>query len=307
MIFFARVVQEKSFTRAATKLRVSKSVVSGRISALEDQLRVRLLDRTTRKLSLTPDGVALFEQCARVAAAADQASAAVAGAGDTPHGVLRVNAPVVFAEEYLSEPMAAYLARYPGVRIDLSLSDKIVDLVDEGIDVALRITPSLKDTNLIARKLATDHTVLCAAPAYLERRGTPATPEDLVHHDCLVYSLLKVSDEWQFRDRGTRQPRTAPVEGRLCAGSGAVLRRAALAGMGLAVLPTFMVAADLAAGRLLTVVDSFRGVDLAIWAVYPHAPRPPTKVRAFVDLLVAAFRHPPWQQKPRTAILNRAR
>jgi DNA-binding transcriptional LysR family regulator len=212
--------------------------------------------------------------------------------------VLRVNAPVAFAEEYLAAPMAAYLEKYPQVRIDLSMSDTVTDLVGEGIDVAIRITSTVRDGGLVARKFATDRTVLCASPAYLNRRGTPLTAQDLVHHDCLIYSLLKAADEWRFRDSSRRTPVSLPIEGRFCASSGAVLRRAVLAGMGLAVLPTFMVAADLAAGRLRPVVESFTGAELNLFAVYPHAAqssRPPAKVRAFVDVLVAAFRQPPWK------------
>jgi DNA-binding transcriptional LysR family regulator len=294
MIVFGRVVEAKSFTAAAAKLGVAKSVVSARVSALEEELKVRLLNRTTRKLSITPEGLSLYERCAPLLAAADEASAAVAGAGDRPRGLLRVNAPVVFAQEYLTEPVARYLALYSDARVELTLNDKVIDLVEEGVDVAIRIVPILKDAGLVARKVATDRTVLCASPAYLARRGTPVSAAELVHHDCLVYSLLKVGDEWRFRERGSREVFTVPIEGRFTAASGAVLRRAALAGMGLAVLPTFMVAADLAAGRLRRVVDSFCGVDLGVFAVYPQARRPPPKVRAFVDTLAAHFRSPPW-------------
>jgi DNA-binding transcriptional LysR family regulator len=294
MVSFARVVEAGSFTAAARKLGVSKSVVSARVAALEDRLRVRLLHRTTRKMSLTPEGRALFERCARVVTAADDAAAALEGAGEAPRGVLRVNAPVVFAEEYLAAPLGAYLARYPDVRVELTLTDHVVDLVDEGIDVAIRIVSRLRGAGLVARKLASDHTVLCAAPAYLERRGTPREAQDLLQHDCLVYSLLKVADEWRFQEPGRRALFTLPLEPRLSAASGAVLRQAALAGLGLAVLPSFMVVGDLAAGRLRRVVESFRGVDLGIHAVHLEARPQPRKVRAFVDLLAAHFRTPPW-------------
>ena len=139
--------------------------------------------------------------------------------------------------------------------------------------------------------------MLCAAPGYLQRRGTPAGPGDLVHHDCLIYSLLRARDEWRFREPGAREAVSVPVEGRFSAASGAVLRQAALAGMGLAVLPTFMIAGDLRAGTLVALASGFQGVELGIYALYPRPPRarrPPVKVRAFVDLLVAAFRAPPW-------------
>jgi DNA-binding transcriptional LysR family regulator len=296
MIFFARVVEARSFTGAAAKLGVSKSVVSAKVAALEDQLKVRLLHRTTRKLSLTPDGLALHERCARILVAADEAAAAAVGAGDTPRGLLRVNAPSVFAQDYLAEPMAAYLARFPDVRLELTMSDKLIDLVDEGIDLAVRVTTTLRHGGLMARKLASDHTVICAAPAYLARRGTPTVPQDLLGHDCLIYSLLKVNDEWRFRDRGKKDVYSLPLEGRFAAASGAVLREAALAGMGLAVLPTFMVATSVRDGRLALVLeDSFVGVDLGIHAIYPGGPRPPSKVRTFIDQLVTHFRTPRWK------------
>lgn len=294
MMVFVRVVEAKSFTRAAEALGVSKSVVSARLSALEDRLRLRLLQRTTRKLSLTPDGLALYESFAKVIAAADEASAVSAGAGTTARGLLRVNAPIVFAEQYLAAPMAAYLARYPDVRLEVTMNDKLIDLVDEGIDVALRITSRLAGAGLAARKLASDETILCASPGYLARRGIPETPEDLVHHDCLVYSLLKVSQEWRFRDRARKTIVSVPLEGRLLAASGSLLRRALLADMGIGVLPSFMIAADLAAGRLVRVVDDFVGVKLGIYAAYPQARPVPSKTRAFIDLLAGHFRTPPW-------------
>jgi DNA-binding transcriptional LysR family regulator len=292
MVFFVRVVEAGSFTGAAAKLGVSKSVVSGRVAGLEHQLQVRLLHRTTRKLALTPEGLALYERCLPLVTAADDASAAVAGTGKTPRGVLRLNAPVVFAEKYLAPPIAAYLERYPDVRAEITLNDKPVDLVEEGIDVAIRITSRLQGAGLVARKLAADHTVLCASPAYLERHGVPAAAGELVHHHCLVYSLLKVAEEWRFREG--KETFTVPVEGRFWAGSGALLRSAALAGIGLAVLPTFMIAEDLAAGRLRRVLDSFQGVALGIYAVYPETRPIPSKTRAFVELLLAYFRTPRW-------------
>ena len=185
-----------------------------------------------------------------------------------------MNAPVVFAEKYLAEPMAAYLERYPEVRLEVTLSDKFIDLVDEGIDVAVRIASRLEGAGLVARKVASDRTALVASPSYLARRGTPRAPDDLVGHDCLVYSLLKVSQEWRFRapGRGAKEL-TVPIEARFKTQSGAVLRRAAVAGMGLAVLPVFMIAEDLAADRLRPVVASFLPTQLGIYAAYPQGRR----------------------------------
>jgi DNA-binding transcriptional LysR family regulator len=294
MITFARVVEARSFTKAASKLGVSKSVVSARVSALESALGARLLHRTTRKLSLTPDGEELYQRCVRVVAAAEEAASAFSGLADEPRGILRVNAPIVFAEEYLAEPMRTFLERFPGVRIELGLDDKPIDLVESGVDVAIRITARLSGAGLAARKLATDEPVLVASPEYLARRGTPQSPEELARHDCLVYSLLRVSVEWRFRVRGERLPTAVPVEPRLSAASGAVLRRAALAGMGLAVLPRFMVNADVEAGRLRIALDSLYQPTLGIYAVYPQARRVPSKVRGFVDVLAAHFKTRRW-------------
>jgi DNA-binding transcriptional LysR family regulator len=291
LIAFARVVEAGSFTAAAVKLGVSKSVVSERIAGLEDRLRTRLLQRTTRKLSLTPEGLALVEPCARLVATADEAAAAADGAGDRPRGLLRVDAPVVLAEDWLAEPIATFLERHPDVRVEVTLNDRFIDLVEEGIDVAVRVASRLAGAGLVARKLASDQTALVASPAYLARRGTPETPEDLLRHDCLVYSLLKVATEWRFREPGGgRRELTMPLEARFKASSGAVLRRAALAGMGLAVLPTFMIASDLAARRLVPVVPAFVPLRLGVYAMHPQGKRVPAKTRAFVDHLANAWK-----------------
>jgi DNA-binding transcriptional LysR family regulator len=294
MITFARVVETRSFTAAAAKLGVSKSVVSERVSALERELKLKLLHRTTRKLSLTPDGLSLYERCARVASAADEAFSAFAGAGDEPRGLLRVNAPIVFAEEYLVEPIAKFLDEYPEARVELALDDRPIDLVEEGADVAIRITTRLMGGGLVARRFASDNPVLCAAPSYLARRGTPILPEELVHHDCLAYSLLKISLEWRFRTRDRPEPFSVAIEPRFFAASGALLRRAAVAGLGLAVLPRFMVAADIASERLVRVLDSLYAPTLGIYAVYPESRRVPSNVRAFVDTLASHFKTRRW-------------
>ncbi|HEU4580462.1 MAG TPA: LysR family transcriptional regulator [Polyangiaceae bacterium] len=298
LLIFARVVEAKSFTAGAARLGISKSVASARIAALEERLGTRLLLRTTRRLTLTPDGLALYEHAAQMASAADAAAATGAGASPEPRGVLRVNAPVVFAQLYLVEPIAAFLEQHPRVRVELLLADRLVDLVEEGIDVALRISARLRDSQLIGRKLCEDHTLVCASPAYLARRGTPREPAELIHHECLRYSLLESADEWRFRDparpRGESRSFSVPVEARFHAQSGSVLREAALAGLGLAVLPSFMVARDLAAGTLVQVLAPYSFVRIAIQALYAPARVLPGNVRAFVDLLSQRFRKPPW-------------
>jgi DNA-binding transcriptional LysR family regulator len=295
IVSFARVVEARSFTAAAKLLGVSKSVVSARVAELEARLGTRLMNRTTRKLSLTPDGLALYERCAPLILAADDAAAAAAGTARAPRGLLRVNAPVVLAETYLAQPVAAYLREFPDVRVELVLDDRLVDLVADGVDVAIRVSARLAPSSLVARKLADDRVVVVGAPAYLARAGRPETPRELVNHHCLRYALLRATDEWRFRDPGARGSYPVPVESRFACGSGAVLRSAALAGMGLAVLPSFMVAGDLAAGRLRTVLEPYAFARLGVYAVYPPARPVPGKTRAFVDALAAAFRPAPWR------------
>jgi DNA-binding transcriptional LysR family regulator len=296
LLVFARVVEAKSFTAGAALLGLSKSVASTRIAQLEERLGTRLLLRTTRRLSLTADGLALYERAARMAQAADDAALLAAGTSSEPRGVLRVNAPITFAELHLAEPIAKYLEVHPRVRVELVLSDRFEDLVAERVDVAIRISAKLKDSTLVGRKLADDRSVVCGSPAYLARKGTPEVPADLIHHDCLRYSLLEASDEWRFKVEG--QSLSVPVTSRFEAANGSVLRSAALAGMGLVVVPSFMVADDLAAGRLVPLLSSFSFVRLAVSAVYAPAKVVPSNVRAFVDLLVAHFHTPPWNTKP---------
>jgi DNA-binding transcriptional LysR family regulator len=291
MVLFARVVEARSFTAAAEKLGVSKSVVSARLSALEQRIGTRLLNRTTRRLSLTPEGLAFYEHCARITAEADAAAAVASGAAKDPIGMLRVNAPVTFAQMYLAEPIGGYLERHPKVNVELRMSDRFVDLVEEGIDVAIRVSAQLRDSSLVARKLATDRIVVVASPDYLAKRSKPEAPADLIHHACLHYALLKPTDEWRFRDGGTSF--SVPVEARLRAADGAMLRESAIAGLGLAVLPSFMVMPDVRAGRLVTVLDEFMFVRLTIHAITPSPSLAP-KVRAFIDTLVAHFKSPPW-------------
>jgi DNA-binding transcriptional LysR family regulator len=294
LLVFARVVEAQSFTAGAARLGLSKSVASARISQLEQRLGTRLLLRTTRRLSLTADGLALYERAARMAQAADDAALLAAGTSAEPRGVLRVNAPITFGELYLAEPMARYLELYPSVKIELMLSDRFEDLVAERVDVAIRISAKLKDSTLVGRKLADDRSVVCAAPSYLARKGTPEAPAELIHHDCLRYSLISASDEWRFKSEG--KSFSVPVTARFEAANGSVLRSAALAGIGLCVVPSFMVAADLAAGALVQVLAPFSFVRLSVSAMYAPAKLLPSNVRAFVDLLVAHFHTPPWQR-----------
>ena len=298
LLVFARVVEAKSFTHGAAKLGLSKSAASARISQLEERLGTRLLLRTTRRLSLTADGLQLYESAARMARAADEAALLAAGTPAEPRGVLRVNAPITFGELYLAEPIAAFLDEHPRVSVELTLSDRMEDLVEQRVDVAVRISAKQRDSSLVGRKLADDKSLVCASPAYLARRGTPETPADLIHHECLRYALLDAHDEWRFKSEG--KSFSVPISSRFEAANGSVLRSAALAGMGLVVVPSFMVAPDLRAGTLVEVLSAFSFVRLTVSAVYAPARVVPSNVRAFVDHLVTFFRTPPWPVKHTT-------
>lgn len=295
MALFAEVVRQRSFTAAAGAVGLAKSAVSKRIALLEQRLGVRLLMRTTRKLSLTDEGLRYYEHCAALLAAADAAEEAVAGASTAPRGPLRVNAPVTLAHMFLTDAIAGFLARYPEVEVHLSTEDRLVDVVEGGFDVVVRITRPT-DSSLVARRLATDRLVVCASPAYLAARGRPEAPEALIGHNCLHYSLVPRAGEWRFR--GATGPTAVPVAGNLSASDGSVLRRAALAGLGIAVVPLFMVAADVAAGRLELLLEGRRRAEIGLFAVYASRRQLPARTRVFVDHLVAHFDRPDWRLSP---------
>nr|WP_211194157.1 LysR family transcriptional regulator [Pyxidicoccus fallax] len=285
---FARVVEHRSFTQAARVLGVSKSVVSARVARLESRVGEPLLIRTTRKLTVTDAGMGVYAHCARML---QEAGAATRGATDAGRGSLRINAPVSFAQMYLAAPMARFLAAHPDTHVELVLSDRLVDLVEERVDVALRIT-RLRDSNLVARKLATTSLHVCAAPAYLKRRGTPERPEDLLHHDCLRYTHLRAEDEWRFY--GPRGRIRVPVSGSLSTGNGTMLREAVAQGIGLGMLPRFMVDEDLRSGRLVTVLDDFAPRPVGIHAIHASGRTPAPRLRALLDVLAAEFRSARW-------------
>lgn len=290
---FAAVVEEKGFSAAARKLGLSKSAVSKFVAQLEDHIGARLLQRTTRRLALTDAGSALYDRCARIVAEVQEAEAAVNQLQTQPKGILRVSAPLAFGIRHLGEPLAAFMRLYPELHVDMQLSDSIVDLVEEGFDMAVRIA-RLTDSTLIAKKLCSMEPYCVAAPAYLQERGTPTHPRDLGAHNCLGYSYSASGDTWQLEQRG--QPLPAHVHGSLRTNNGDLMVAAVRAGLGMAILPAFLVGADLRSGKLVEVLADFRPKSAGVYAVYPHSRHLSTKVRLFVDHLAAWFASPPWSR-----------
>jgi DNA-binding transcriptional LysR family regulator len=293
MAVFAKVVEAQSFTAAAAALGMSKSAVSKHVSRLEDRLGARLLNRTTRRLSLTETGRAFYDRCARVVAEAEEAEEAVTRLQSEPRGTLKVNAPMSFGALHIAPAIPDFLARHPDLKIDMTLNDRFVDLVEEGYDVAIRIA-KLADSSLIARRLCADRRLVVASPGYFVRAGEPKTPDDLLGHNCLSYSYMSVQDQWQFAIGGMQ--RSVAVDGNLRANNGDAIRQAVLAGLGVAILPAFIIGNDLQEGRLKVVLQEFTPARTSVYAVYPHSRHLSAKVRVFVDYLAARFGYPEWER-----------
>lgn len=301
MAAFVKVVEAKTFTAAAERLGWSKSVVSRRLSELEERLGVRLLNRSTRRLSLTEAGQAYYDRCVRILADVEETEDAVASLHTEPRGLLRVNAPMTFGIRHLAPAITAFMDRFPLVDIDLVLNDRFVDLIDEGYDLALRIG-TLADSTLVARRLAVCRRVVCAAPGYLAAREPLQQPADLAAHACLVYTNSSAPDLWRFTGPdGAETP--VRVKGRLRVNNGDVLRECAAAGLGIVQLPSFIVAEALADGTLEAVLCDYRLRDTAVHAVFPHNRYLSTKVRAFVDFLAGRFGPDPYWDEPLRDIL----
>jgi DNA-binding transcriptional LysR family regulator len=290
---FLRAALLANVSAAGREFGLSAAVASARLANLERLLGARLLHRTTRRVSLTQEGEAFIKHAQALLDAADAARASVGHARDEPQGRLRVSMTSSFGRQHVSPVIPEFLRRFPGVSVDLRMSDRIVDLVDEGIDVAIRIG-ALKDSSLVARKLAVNRRVICCAPAYLEANGVPHHPAELARHECLVLSGQR---DWSFVTPAG--PVSVRVGGRLATDNGEVIRDALLAGFGIAIKSTWDVAGHLASGKLVTVLDGYPLAEtVAIWAVYPTRAFVPTKTTAFNDFLAAHFGDPPYWDSP---------
>jgi len=286
---FMEVAAAGGFSRAAAKLGLSKSIVSRRIAALEADAGVRLLSRTTRGVSLTEAGSELNQRAVQILAEFDEALDAAAGHGDAITGRLRLATPLSFGIAHLSAALAEFASQHPRLQLDVMYSDRFVDLVREGFDAAVRIA-ELKDSSLVARRLAPMRAVIVASPLYLARHGTPEVPGDLAAHEALIYTGSPNWEIWRFRS-GQRNL-SVRVQGRLRADNGEALREAAIAGLGVALLPTWLTAADIARGALVQVLPHCAMPEGGLYVLRPPGAAAPRKVRALIDFLAARFAPP---------------
>ena len=292
---FVKVVELSSFTAAAEVLEMSQPVVSKAVTRLEEKLGARLLNRTTRRLSLTEAGSELFRRSVRALEEIENAELEVARFQTEPRGTLRISAPMSFSILHLGAAIQPFLERYPGVAVELNLDDRHVDLVEEGFDVAIRIG-RLENSNLVARKITPCRQVLCASPGYLAKHGMPERPEDLLEHNCIVYSFMSNAREWRLADPAGEE-HVVPIKGSLHSNNGLVNRAAAMSGVGIALLPTFYLGEQLKSGELKPILCKFAPPQLAVYAVYPERRNLTPKVRAFVDFLAVTFGpEPPWEK-----------
>jgi len=283
---FCAVVDAGSFVKAADALGFSKAAVSRYVGELEARLGVRLLHRTTRRMSLTEEGTVFHARCRELLSGVEEAEAELSSRSGAARGLLRVNAPVTFGIRHLAPLWAPFRERHPQVRIDLTLSDRVVDLVEEGYDLAIRIA-TLPSSTLISKRLASTRMVLCASPHYLKSRGAPSHPSELADHDVIAYSYWSTGDQWPFD--GPDGPINVTIQPWMHTNNGDTCRAVALAHHGVILQPTFMVGEDLAAGRLVELLPDFRSIELGIYAIYPTRKHVALKVRALIDFLAQQF------------------
>src|SRR3984893_13667826 len=279
---FVRVVDNGGVSAAGRKLNMSTTMVSNHIQALEERLGAALLHRTTRKVSLTEVGRAYYDRATQILSDLEQADDIAGALQSTPRGTLRIYT-ATHIVPIVAPVVAEFLSSYPDVKVDLNMGERTIDLIDEGFDVAIRLTPP-PDSSLIVRSLATWRHVLCCSPAYLEKHGPLRQLSELANYNCVRHVLYPYGDEWRFVDRkGT--PASVRISGNLVSNSGDMLRTAALQGVGILLGPGFLVADDLDSGRLVRLLSEYRPFELSMNAVYPHRHHLSAKVRTFIDLL----------------------
>ena len=290
MTVFVRVVESGSFIATARQFAISRTMVSTHIQALEKHLGVRLLNRTTRRVSATEVGRNYYEDCLRILHEVEEAERAASDLQAAPRGRIRLTAPMTFGIRQLGPLIADYLRTNPDVSINLSLDDRKIDLVEEGFDLAIQVG-ELADSSLIARRVTLAPAIVCASRDYVDKYGAPKTPRDLVRHDCLAYANSGAPAEWRFIGPDGAEESVAP-SGRFLANNGDALRKLALRGLGILLAPEFIVEGDLKAGNLIALMPDYNTVPFPFHAVYPHSRYLAAKVKTFIDFLVAWFERP---------------
>jgi len=302
MLVFSKVVQGGSLSAAARELGISPAVVSRTLAAMEARLGVRLINRTTRSLHLTDEGASYYETCSRILAEIEEADAAAAARRVEPQGMLRVALPASFGLNHIAPLIPRFAERYPKVELALSLSDRSVNLVEEGFDLAIRIA-ELKDSSLAARKLAPNRRVVCASPAYLRQHDEPKTPQDLAKHNCLIATWEQgMAMNWEYKSPVGKRG-SVRVTGRYACDNWEVLREWAVAGLGVALKSTWDVRKHLEDGSLVPLLPGYDfSSDVGIYAVYPHRRHLPAKTRVFIDFLAESFGPEPYWDQPAARI-----
>lgn len=283
MQVFCKVVEVGSFAGAAERLDMSTSAVSRQVAQLEALLDARLLNRTTRRISLTENGRAYYERCLQLLADLEETEEMVGTHTTSPRGTLRLTAPISFGASHLAPALGEYARLHPAMKFDVVLADRAVDLIEDGLDLAIRVG-NLGTQNLVARQIGRTRILLCASPAYLAARGAPQAPEDLANHDCLTYAYASNSNQWSFEhaSEGSRQIR---ISGSIHANNGTLLGELAAAGLGITHAPDFILGPLVAQGRLVEILPGWRPASLAISAVYPSRKHLSAKVRSFVSFM----------------------
>jgi DNA-binding transcriptional LysR family regulator len=288
---FVKIAELKSFSAAAAALDLSRTLVSERVRDLEAELGVRLLQRTTRRVALTESGAAFLERVRVGLSALEEAAAEASSLSVEPRGLLRINAALSFGFRHLAPAVGSFLQLHPNVRVELILDDRLVDLIEEDVDIAIRIG-NLRSSTTIARKLASCRMLVCAAPAYVKRHGAPKRPSDLKDHACFSYSYLQDGEDWKFA-RG-REKIKVRIASRLRSNNGDAIAEAAASGAGIALQPDFIAGPLIKQGRLVEILPGWRAAEYGVYALYPPTQFMPAKSRAFLDYLARAFAASPW-------------
>jgi DNA-binding transcriptional LysR family regulator len=287
---FARVVEAGSFSAVARELETTQPTISKQIAALEEYLGVQLLMRSTRSHNLTDEGARFYQHCQRVLEVVAEAEASV-GRQQKPSGLLRVSCPISFGQFQIVPRLKQFLDRYPNVKIDLTMADHFIDLVEEGVDLSIRIG-NIQDTSLLSQQIGITRRVTIGSVSYFEQAGEPQTPEDLVHHNCIVYTQLTTGNEWHFQKE--QKVIKVSVKGNFQANNSTAIREAVLSGLGIAVSPIWLFVDILARGKLKVVLTDYQPTLLPIYALHRRGRFQPAKVRCFIDFLAAEFKLDPY-------------